>query len=216
MNQVSADVAPEASPLLRLFASNIRVIAAAAGVCAVLWAGYGAYAWHSEKKLAEARKELGRISIMAAAPDRIAALTDFLAKAPETMRIPAYLELAKASRETGDKERLALAWDGVAQDTEGALYVIACIAKAEALSSLGRDAEALAFMEKIAPAHTGAARVQIEAMIVLLAEKTGMMDKAITAAGALANNPQIGREAEFWRQKADMLARTKAVPAQQQ
>jgi len=212
MQQMTADVAPEASPLLQMLTQNARAIIAVAGLCAVLGIGYGAYAWYSEKTFAEAQAELGRISLIAAAPERIAALTAFIAKAPEKARIPAYLELAKAGREAGDEEQLVLAWDGVAQDAGGALYPIACIAKAEALSALGRDAEALAFMEKVASTSTGAVRAQMEAMIVMLAEKTGKLDQAITVAGSLADNSQIG-ESEFWRQKAASLARAKAAAA---
>ncbi len=202
LQKMSAEVAPEVSPLLRGLLHNARLIGIVLTLCVLGAAAYGGWRWHSAKTLTEAQTELGRILVIAAPADRAAALKDFRTKAPEDLQTALNLALAQISLENKDYETAVTAWDAVAKDPKGSLYATAQIGTADALSQMGKDAEALAVLEGLKNSADKNIKPLIDSQIVDLAEKVGDYAKALAACDALLGSVTNPMEADFWRQKA--------------
>lgn len=205
--QVSSEVTPEVSPLLRFLMNNARRIAAVLGVCLLAGAGYGAYSWHARNKVEEAQNALGAIIVIADHNARLSKLTEFRASAPVSIRPAVELAITQAATAAKNYTAAAEAWGELAKDPQDPLYAAALIGKAESLARAGKDAEALAVLEGAALPETSSANAMANSLIADLAEKIGDMDKAIAVceklvAASSINNPE---ETDFWRQKAASL-----------
>ncbi len=211
LGRASAEVAPEVSPLLRSLLAHARLIAIVVGLALAGTAGFGIYNWHANSQLEKSRVELGRVEIISDPTVRLKELEVFLAKAPSGMSTAVNLAVAKAALEAKNYDRAAKAWDAVAKDPQDALYISAILGKAQALSLDGKDAEAMAALEKAsAPAKDGN-KALLDKAIEDLAEKMGNIDKAIATCEALAANNSVISESDYWRQKAVSLRQQQAV-----
>lgn len=211
LQKISAEVAPEVSPLLRFLLRHARLIAIFLGLALVVAVGFGVYSWHSGRRLEQARIELGRIEVSPDPAVRIRELEAFAGTAPSSMRAAVTLALAQASLEARDYGRAAGAWGTMAEDPNGSFYLVAVLGKAQALVMQDKSAEALAVLENAAPAISEAARSLVDRAIADLAEKTGNLERAIAAGESLAANSAIGSESEYWLQKIASLRQQKAA-----
>lgn len=206
-DEISSEVSPATSPLLDFLLTHVRLIAAAAVLCALAGIGYAVYNWQAEKQVAKAQEALGRILISRNNDEKLAKLQAALAEAPSGVKEAVQLAIAKTAMEAKDYPTAYAAWDAIAKDSKKALHVTAMVGKAEILSLQEKTKEALAVAESIPlPPDTPFATL-VNGIIVDLAEKLGDFPKAIAtcekiAASTAAFNPE---EANFWRQKAASL-----------
>lgn len=203
LEKMSAEVNPEASKLLEFITLNARKIVALFVLCIAGGVGYGVYTWYSADQLDKARAELGRIEMIQAAPERLAALEAFAA--PGELVVAANLAMAATALEAEDFDKAAAAWEKVGAAEQGSFATVAVVGRADALIKGGKDAEALAFLQKHQNSGSDLARTMVDRMVLDLAEKLGNISVAIAACDSLATNPVSSGEAEFWRQKAAEL-----------
>lgn len=211
LQKMTAEVAPEVSPLLRFLLDHARLIAVVIGLALAATAGFGIYSWYTSKQLDKSRIELGRIVVSPNAADRIRELEAFATRAPASMAVAINLALAKSSLETKDYDRAIRAWDAIAGDPQGSFYLVAVLGKAQALVMQDKNAEALAVLEKVAPSFKDGPRALVDRAIADVAEKMGDFDRAIAASESLAANNAVITEADYWRQKAAFLRQQKAA-----
>lgn len=205
LDKVTAEVTPEVSPLLQFITNNATKIVGVFLVCLALGVGYGAYQWHAASSLAESKAELGTVEIIKDPAERLAALEKFIAGAPAELVPAANLALAKAALESEKYDTAAAAWAKVASGEKGAFLIVAVVGQAEALIKGGKDAEAMALLQKHQGVGSDVSRAMIDSLVVDLAEKNANYSAAIAACESLASNPASLGQAEFWRQKAAAL-----------
>ncbi|MDL2272821.1 hypothetical protein LJC23_07320 [Desulfovibrio sp. OttesenSCG-928-I05] len=205
LDKVTAEVTPEVSPLLQFITNNATKIVGVFLVCLALGVGYGAYQWHAAGALADSKAALGTAEVIKDPAERVAALEKFVSGAPAELLPAANLALAKAALESENYDKAAAAWAKVAAGEKGAFLIVAVTGQAEALIKGGKDAEALALLQKHQGSGTDVSRAMVDSLVVDLAEKNNNYAAAIAACESLAANPASLGEAEFWRQKAAAL-----------
>ena len=206
-DKMSSEVTPEVSPLLQFLVNNVRRIFIGVVFCVIAGAGYGIYSWQTHKQMEQAQNDLGKILVMPDSTARLEKLNEFRGKAPTEMKTAVVLAVANAATEAKKYEEAAKAWDELAKDSRSSLYATALIGKAQSLSMVGKDKEALAVLESSTLPPNSNANSLVNSMIVDLAEKTEDMAKAIAACEKLIteNSLQNPEEAQFWRRKASIL-----------
>ncbi len=203
LDKVSAEVAPEVSPLLNLLLKYSRLLVFLLVAVVVIGIGWGGYAWYSGRQLAAATLELGELQALPAA-EGLEKLKTFAAGAPSGLKSAANLALAQAALYASDYATAASAWEAVAARETGPMAQVARIGKAQALVMAGKDAEALAVLQAVAP-ETDAMRAFVDELLVDLAEKTGNIELAVKASRSLAENPALAENSAYWMQKAASL-----------
>ena len=203
LDKVSAEVAPEVSPLLNLLLKYSRLLVFLLVAVVAIGIGWGGYAWYSGRQLAAATLELGELQALPAA-EGLEKLKTFAAGAPSGLKSAANLALAQAALYASDYATAASAWEAVAARETGPIAQVARIGKAQALVMAGKDAEALAVLQAVAP-ETDAMRAFVDELLVDLAEKTGNIELAVKASRSLAENPALAENSAYWMQKAASL-----------
>ncbi len=203
LDKVSAEVAPEVSPLLNLLLKYSRLLVFLLVAVVAIGIGWGGYAWYSGRQLAAATLELGELQALPAA-EGLEKLKTFAAGAPSGLKSAANLALAQAALYASDYATAASAWEAVAARETGPMAQVARIGKAQALVMAGKDAEALAVLQAVAP-ETDAMRAFVDELLVDLAEKTGNIELAVKASRSLAENPALAENSAYWMQKAASL-----------
>ena len=104
-NDLKAEVSAESAPLLQLIVRNSGLIVGVVVVLLVALVGTAVWRWHQGGLQAEAQTELARIGITMKGGDRLKALDDLAAKAPENMRYSIYLMQAEFAMQDQDYSR---------------------------------------------------------------------------------------------------------------
>ena len=186
-NDLKAEVSAESAPLLQFIVRNSGLIVGVVVVLLVALVGTAVWRWHQGGLQAEAQTELARIGITMKGGDRLKALDDLAAKAPENMRYSIYLMQAEFAMQDQDYSRAEQAYATAAKlDADGAMGLMAALGQAGALIKLDRPADAVTLLQ-------------------------GLTDVAVAAYEALAAS-QPGLDGEFYRSRAEALGGGKTAP----
>ena len=186
LNDLKAEVSAESAPLLQFIVRNSGLIVGVVVVLLVALVGTAVWRWHQGGLQAEAQTELARIGITMKGGDRLKALDDLAAKAPENMRYSIYLMQAEFAMQDQDYSRAEQAYATAAKlDADGAMGLMA---------ALGQDG-----------------RATLRMLLGEAAEAAGKTDVAVAAYEALAAS-QPGLDGEFYRSRAEALGGGKTAP----
>ncbi|MBG0775637.1 MAG: tetratricopeptide repeat protein [Desulfovibrionaceae bacterium] len=174
LGQVNDDL----SPLLKTLKRNLRPILFGVGVVVLVMGAYAGWDIWSANRHASASTELGKILVTTDGAERVKALEGLLSSAPDALRTPILLEIARAAQEQGDNVRAAKAWADVAALGEPALVPLAALGQAEALQGQGKSAEALTVVEAAAANAPEAYKGVLAFRTGVLAEELGDWAKA--------------------------------------
>ena len=205
LGELQSEVSVEAAPLLRFLAQYAALIMTLLGLFALLVVGVGARQWHVGKRDEEARLELSRLLVQQDNAARAEALERFVERAPDTVRLAALMEFARAALGAEETEKAAAAYGRVAaQDKNGALGAVAALAQAEALERAGKSVDALAVLEGLENIVSETMRPQVRNLLALSAVKAGRIERAVKAYEDLAAGA-FGDDAEFYRSRIQEL-----------
>ena len=144
LNDLKAEVSAESAPLLQFIVRNSGLIVGVVVVLLVALVGTAVWRWHQGGLQAEAQTELARIGITMKGGDRLKALDDLAAKAPENMRYSIYLMTllqGLESRATEDGRATLRMLLGEAAEAAGKTDVAVAAYEALAASQPGLDGE---------------------------------------------------------------------------
>ena len=162
--------------------------------------------WHQGGLQAEAQTELARIGITMKGGDRLKALDDLAAKAPENMRYSIYLMQAEFAMQDQDYSRAEKAYATAAKlDADGAMGLMGALIK------LDRPADAVTLLQGLESRATEDGRATLRMLLGEAAEAAGKTDVAVAAYEALAAS-QPGLDGEFYRSRAEALGGGKTAP----
>ena len=180
VSQGLGEVSEELHPILQWIVDRFKIITAVLVGVLIIGIIIFIYDLNKDNAYHANREELGKILISSSGQERIDALDAFLAGSPGEFALQARLELISALQEQGLNERVLAEWNKVAEDDRD-LVVMVAMGKANALHSLGRDAEALdALLE--ARQRVGETLVlPLARAIAAQAEITGNLEEAISA-----------------------------------
>ena len=148
LNDLKAEVSAESAPLLQFIVRNSGLIVGVVVVLLVALVGTAVWRWHQGGLQAEAQTELARIGITMKGGDRLKALDDLAAKAPENMRYSIYLMQAEFAMQDQDYSRAEKAYATAAKlDADGAMGLMAALGQAGALIKLDRPADAVTLLQ---------------------------------------------------------------------
>jgi len=199
LNELQSEVAVEAAPLLQFIARNAVTIMLLLGIFVAIVVGVGAWQWYASKRDAEAQANFARLLLQQQGAARVSALENFVATAPDSVRLAALMELALAALAEKDSAKAAAAFARVAAlDKDRPFGSVAALSEAQTLMQAGKAAEALAILEPLENTVPEYMRVQVRGLIALNAQQAGRTERAIKAyedllAGATGNNADYYR-----------------------
>ena len=205
LNDLKAEVSAESAPLLQFIVRHSGLIVGVVVILLVALVGTAVWRWHQGGLQAEAQTELARIGITMKGGDRLKALDDLAAKAPENMRYSIYLMQAEFAMQDQDYSRAEQAY------ADGAMGLMAALGQAGALIKLDRPADAVTLLQGLESRATEDGRATLRMLLGEAAEAAGKTDVAIAAYEALAAS-QPGLDGEFYRSRADALGGGKTAP----
>ena len=216
LNDLKAEVSAESAPLLQFIVRNSGLIVGVVVVLLVALVGTAVWRWHQGGLQAEAQTELARIGITMKGGDRLKALDDLAAKAPENMRYSIYLMQAEFAMQDQDYSRAEQAYATAAKlDALSPLKVLgrgyAMVSRAGALIKLDRPADAVTLLQGLESRATEDGRATLRMLLGEAAEAAGKTDVAVAAYEALAAS-QPGLDGEFYRSRAEALGGGKTAP----
>ncbi|MDR3176482.1 MAG: hypothetical protein LBU06_08130 [Desulfovibrio sp.] len=196
-NSLQAEVAAEASPLLRFVTAKARPLIAALALVIASVIGYRLYASQVEKQAAEEAESLGRIQVISNPAMRLEQLEAYAAKAPSSSQTAVWLAIMEAANQIPDQAKILAAWEKASP----ALKVQAAMGMAGALGVQEKYREALEALERVAGGLQGTEAGMVYSRIVILAELLGDYKRAAAACDALIGQPGIAGESAIWAQK---------------
>jgi cytochrome c-type biogenesis protein CcmH/NrfG len=207
LQDLQAEVSAESAPLLRFILNNASVISGAVIIFLLVLGGTGVWNWYSDKKSDEAKQNLARIVQSDTGADRIKALKDLAAAAPDSVKLSVYFTLGLAALENGEYGLAAEAYANAAQiDKEGALGLTAMLGEAGVLLKAGKHAEALDLLQELyARMKATNQSPQLRQMLAEAAAGAGKTELAVQTYQALARELP-GVEGEYFSARAAALA----------
>ena len=185
LNEMKAEVSPEAAPLWNFVLGHARRIALAVVLIIAAILGAAGWKWHSQNQAQEAKMELGRISAMADPAARYAALQSFAAKAPAEISRAVSLELASTAVALERWDDAAQAYGRIAREDDGGelspLAVTAWLNRIDLLLRQGKAGDALGEMEGVLPRVPAAFRPLALTLLGAAAEQAGDRARAVSA-----------------------------------
>lgn len=184
LGELQSEVSAEATPLLTFMLAHIRTLVAIILLGVTTVVAFGIWHWHSARVERAAQLEFGRILAGQEGKDRLAALENFLASAPSSMKTGVQLEIAASALQMNDAARAAAAYGAVhAGDPRGALGMMAAINQADLLRQAGQPAEALAVLDSLMKTASATLHKTMSQAIresqAAIAEQTGQLDRAL-------------------------------------
>lgn len=210
MTELQSEVSVEAAPLLQFILKHAALIMTALGLFALLLAGTASYRWYSARATTQAQTELARLTMISDAPQRFAALEQFVGKAPEQVRLAALLELANAALVIKNYDKAAEAFGMLAKsDANNPLGYVGAFNEAQTLLHSGKSEAALTVLEKLENEIPEDNRLLVRSLLAEAAIAAGKPERAISAYDALAA-AATGPEADFFRFRAQTLKAAQA------
>lgn len=205
LNELQSEVSTEAAPLLQFILRHAGLIMTALGLFALLLAGTASYRWYMARDTAQAQNQLATLTMMPKGEAKLAALEEFVGKAPEKVRLAAMLELANAALAVDNYDKAATTF-ALLQSNDAAqpLGNIAALNEAQTLMRVGKFDAALTVLEKLYAVVTEDNRTLVASILAESAQAAGKNDRAITVYDELAAQ-STGPEAEFFRFRAQAL-----------
>ncbi len=211
LNELQSEISTEAAPLLQFILKHAVLIMACLGLFVIILAGVGGYNWYSEKTLLEGQAKLSSIVLSNQGEERMAALEKFLATATNELKGGTLLALAETSMELKAYDKAAEHFGALAaQDTEGAVGLLAALNQGQALFLAGKAKEAVPVLEAIVNKAPATQKIVIQQALAEAALQAGDVEKARQTFEAMANAGQ-GPESRFFRYRARTVG--KAAPA---
>ena len=195
---LQSEVSVEAAPLLQFIARNAVVIMVLLGLFVVVVVGTGVWQWYASKRDAEAQTNFARL-LQQQGTARVSALENFVATAPDAVRLAALMELGLAALAEKDAARASAAFARAAALDKGKPFgLVAVLSEARTLMQGGKAAEALAILEPLENTVPEYMRAQVRGLIALNAWQAGNTDRAIKAYEDLFAGTQ-GDDADYYR-----------------
>lgn len=211
LNDLRSEVSAESAPLLQFILRHSGLIVGMVVILLVALVGTGVWRWYQGDLQAETQTELARIGITMKGADRLKALDDLAARAPEHMRYGIYLMQAEFAMQDQDLARAEQAYATAARlDADGAMGLMAALGQAGALMKQDRPAEAVTLLQGLESRATEDGRATLRMLLGEAAEAAGNTAVAAAAYEALAAS-QPGLDGEFYRSRAEALGGGKAA-----
>lgn len=185
LNEVKAEVSPEAAPLWNFVLGHAKQLTLAVLLLIVVILAAAGWQWHSQNQVQEAKLELGRISATSDPAARYAALQGFAAKAPAEISRAVRLELASTAAALEKWDEAAQAYGQIAREDQGKelspLAVTAWLNRIDLLLRQGKAKDAVAEMEEMLPRVPAAVKPLTLAQLGSAAELAGDKARAVSA-----------------------------------
>lgn len=194
IDELQQGISVEAQPMLKFIVDNAKRIIIGAGVAVAVVAAYGIYEYSAKSALQSARSELGAILVNKDGADRIAALETFAAKAPESVRGSALLEMVRLTTEAGEYAKAAEMWEKLSTTLPGNMSFIARLGRVQALLEQGKAEDAFAVMEAADTVAPESFKEYSKLQYALCAEEAGALEKALTAYESILANAETGEK----------------------
>ena len=199
LNNIQSEVSVEAAPLLGFIARNSAMIMTLLALFVLLVVGVGAWQWYADKRDTDAQMQLARLLVLPQGTARLTALSDFAAKAPDSVLPATLAELGLSALNAGEAEKAATSYERLAQlQNNTALGILARFAQAQSLSAAHKYDQALAVLEQMENTVSEGLRPQVRTLLALAAEQAQKPARAITAYEALLAGAS-GENADFYR-----------------
>lgn len=206
LRDLQAEVSSESAPLLQFILRHGGAIAGFVVLFVLVLAGTGLWRWYDASRNDEARQELARISMQPAGAEQVKALTALAEKAPDAVRFAAWLAVGQGALRGSDAAAAAAAFARAAGERDGAFGLAASLDEAGALLKAGRNAEALALLQKLLASLPGEMPApQLRQMTAEAAAAAGKPDEAARMYLALAREAQ-GLDSDYFRSRARALS----------
>ncbi|BAV92394.1 tetratricopeptide repeat protein [Candidatus Desulfovibrio trichonymphae] len=214
LRDIQSEVGTESAPLMRLILQYAGIIAGVLSLFLLLLTGTAVWRWHSNSANVAAREKLARLTLTGQGDARVRALSEFVATAPEAVRLSAYLTLGQCALEINDYTVAAAAYaEAARQDSDGALGASAMLGEACVLLKAGKYAEAEDILQTVQTRLPDAARtLQLQQLLAEAAEKAGKTALAAAIWQKLAKEIQ-GLDSDYFLSRA--MASMKDTPLPQ-
>lgn len=204
-HELADEITKEATPIFDTLMRYKHIIAGVAGVVIAVAAIYtGVTLWNSYTH-SSAKEKLGDILLTNSAQERIDALKDFVADAPEGVRNGATFELVGAQVQMGQFDDAVQTWDQLIARLENPeLLALAKLGKARTLLLAGKADEALAMAQGLRADTPESFAVPVNRIVAAAAEQAGDTQAALEAYQALLSGGQTA-DAEYLNYKISRL-----------
>ncbi len=202
LNEMQSEISTEAAPLLQFLTTHALKIMLILAVFVLAVAGLGAYNWYKDKAMADAQIEFSGITSAQKGEAQIAALEEFLKKAPQGLHVAIVLAQAEAAVLEKSHVKAAEFYAKVANmEPDGAVALLAGLNQGQALIAAGKSQEAIPVLEALVPkAPQGHSFIILQALAEA-ALQSGDLAKAKTAFETMASEG-VGGESEILRFRA--------------
>lgn len=202
---LAGEVNQEASRLLEALLRYKNVIIGVALALIIAAAAYTGVTLWSSHSVSTAQEELGKILLTTDGADRIDALTDFAANAPEGVRNSALFELADAQMRAGQYETATATWDQLAGRIQSLeLGIVAQMGKARSQLLSGQAEQAQQTVAAIQSQAPDSFQGPLNRLLATAAEQAGDTQTALDAYQALLSGGQAA-DAPFLQYKIQQL-----------
>ena len=212
LTTLQAEVASEASPVLRFLVRHARVIVIGLLLFIIAIAGYWVHSWQADKQKAADARELGAILIISDARQRVNKLEAYLASAPQSLKATVCFAMMESARQLQDYPKVYSAWYAIGA-LNPSLKVTAGMGMASALAAQNQFKEALTVLDGVSVGANQAEAMIVNTQIALYAEVAGEYDRALAACDTLLTLDRAMPDARIWTQKKAELEQKKAGAA---
>ncbi len=210
LRDMQAEVTPEAAPLLKFIDDHAPKIAAGVLSIVAVIVAVGLFNGWQEKKLENAKNELGSISAGSDPVARLGKLEAFLDSCPDGLKTAVRLEMADAANASGEYAKALAAFKAVASAEKGAPLGYAAARNAAALEMrLGNYAAAAADCEALLVSAPKEILPELHLCMGEASELAGDADKARSAYQAAidALPDPSAEDAAYFRSRISNISR---------
>ncbi len=205
INDVQSEVSNEAAPLLQFITTHALKIMFILAVFVAIVAGLGAYNWYQDKNMADAQTELNSIISEKKGNEQIAALDEFLKKAPQGLHVAIILAQAEVAIQEKAYAKAAEFYAHIASlEPDSAVALLAGLNQGQALMAAKKFQEAIPVLESLVAKAPQGHSFAIQQALAEAALQSGDLAKAKATFEAMANE-STGGEAEILRFRARAL-----------
>jgi predicted negative regulator of RcsB-dependent stress response len=197
---IRSEVSEEASPLLRFLLSKAKFAAVGLLLIIAAVAGRHFYSTQAENQKLEEAEALGRILVISAPSLRLEKLEEFMAVAPASVRTAGWLAVMEAATLLQNNDKVYNAWKEIGA-ADPSLKVASAMGMAGALAARDKFREALDLLDAVSGGLEAGEAADVNSRIVILAELTGDLQRAVRACDAVTGLPSGSADMKFWAQK---------------